>query len=171
MSSPPFFSCERQVPVGTSTRIANRDTTAQSTQTRRIRRGVIGVLTRDDRHLVIQRAAGIPRGGHWCFPGGHLEQGETSRRAVQRELFEELGLQVTPTKRLGTVRLPDAGYILAVWRVGHILGSLRLAAAEVADARWLSAPEIHELEPSLASNLRVLEMLRIDDKKLNAAHE
>ena len=33
-----------------------------------------------------------------CFPGGHVEPGESFHDAVVREVFEESGLQVTETK-------------------------------------------------------------------------
>ena len=135
---------------------------------RGVRRGAIGVLSDCGRHLVIQRAAGVVRGGHWCFPGGHLELGETSRQAVRRELLEELGILVTPTERLGAIRLPDARYILAVWRVRRDGGPLRLSSAEVATAEWLLPSEIRALRPSLTSNLRVLDMLDASSGKPTA---
>lgn len=31
--------------------------------------------------------------GHWGFPKGHIEQGETEEQAALRELYEETGLQ------------------------------------------------------------------------------
>jgi 8-oxo-dGTP pyrophosphatase MutT (NUDIX family) len=34
--------------------------------------------------------------GHWDFPKGHLEKGETKIEAAQRELKEETGLQAKP---------------------------------------------------------------------------
>jgi len=33
-------------------------------------------------------------GGHWGFPKGHALQGESSKEAAERELFEETGLRV-----------------------------------------------------------------------------
>ncbi len=125
----------------------------------RVRRGVIGILARGSALLVIRRAHGIAKGGYWCFPGGHVERGETPRRAVRRELAEELGIEAAPTVRIGSLRVTDTNYILAVWRVRHIRNEFRLAEDEIAEARWLTPSQIRAIHPSLPSNDRVLEML------------
>jgi len=42
--------------------------------------------------------------GHWTFPKGHLEQGETTRQAAIREIEEEMGLRkLKPLAKLGTI--------------------------------------------------------------------
>jgi len=125
----------------------------------RIRRGVIGILARGSRLLLIRRAEGVARPGCWCFPGGHVEPGETSRRALRREITEELGIDTLPTVRVGSVRLPESGYVLAVWRVQHIRGELSPRAAEIAEIRWATPAQIRTIVPGLPSNDRVLEML------------
>ncbi len=126
-----------------------------------IRRGAVGVLSRDDRFLMIRRASGVVRAGYWCFPGGHLEPGETSRAAIRRELREELGIDVIPLRRLGAVRLLDAGYVLAVWEVRHVGGELRIAEDEVSEAEWFTPAQIRAIRPSLSSNLDVLDLLDV----------
>lgn len=126
-----------------------------------VRRGVIGILARGQTLLVIRRAAGIPKAGHWCFPGGHVEKGETSKRAIRRELAEELGIEAEPIVRVGAVRVDESNYILAVWRVRHAGGELRLAPSEIAEVRWLTPSQIRALCPVLPSNDRVLEMLGV----------
>ncbi|MEO8486094.1 MAG: Nudix family hydrolase [Betaproteobacteria bacterium] len=52
------------------------------------------VLRADGAVLLAQRPPGKPYAGYWEFPGGKLEPGETPRRALDRELAEELGLAV-----------------------------------------------------------------------------
>lgn len=53
------------------------------------------LLFRGGKLLILQRA-----GEHmnytpdWCIPGGHVDEGEDFRTAVQRELFEETGIDV-----------------------------------------------------------------------------
>ena len=55
---------------------------------------VAAVIHRGDRYLVCQRPDHKRHGGLWEFPGGKVHLGETTSDAVQRELAEELGLQV-----------------------------------------------------------------------------
>ena len=125
----------------------------------RVRRGVLGILERGPSLLLIRRAPGIPSGGLWCFPGGHIETGETSRRAIRRELAEELGIQVTPIERLGAVRLATLGYVLAVWRIRYAGVRFTPLPAEVAEIAWFTPRQVRSLEDGIASNERVLELL------------
>lgn len=139
--------------------MTNDDSHSNLAPKRQVRRGVIGILSRGPTFLTIRRAPELPKGGCWCFPGGHVEPGETSRQAVQRELFEELGIDVAPTERLGAVRVADGRYVLAVWRVRHCSGRLRATPKEISNVRWLTPAEIRAIKPGLPSNERVLEML------------
>lgn len=54
----------------------------------------IGILAVNGRVLIGHRPAGVRLGGYWEFPGGKVELGETPEHCVQRELHEELGLDV-----------------------------------------------------------------------------
>ena len=127
----------------------------------RVRRGVIGVLRRGDELLAIRRAAGIAKGGRWCFPGGHVERGETSRVALVRELKEELGIDVEPLRRLGSVQVLDSRHVLAVWEIRQVGGEISPAESEIAEVRWVTAGGLRGVKPSLPSNERVLAMLGV----------
>ncbi|TCL71671.1 8-oxo-dGTP diphosphatase [Hydrogenispora ethanolica] len=52
------------------------------------------VIVRDDRILMAQRRTGDREGGKWEFPGGKVEFGEDPRAGLERELREELGIEV-----------------------------------------------------------------------------
>lgn len=57
---------------------------------------VAAVLQRPDgQFLLAQRPQGKVYAGYWEFPGGKVEPGESPLQALQRELHEELGIEVT----------------------------------------------------------------------------
>lgn len=109
--------------------------------------------------LLIRRADGVAKGGAWCFPGGHLERGENSRRAVVRELAEELGIKVKPLQRLGTLRVADSGHVLVAWTVSLIGGVFRPAKDEVAEIAWMTPSEVIAVKHGLPTNIQVLSFL------------
>lgn len=54
-----------------------------------------GILKDNDEFLVVKRSENddlYP--GAWEFPGGHLEDGETLKEGLKRELFEEIGFDL-----------------------------------------------------------------------------
>lgn len=52
------------------------------------------LLDRQGGVLIAQRPPGKVLAGRWEFPGGKLAEGETPSQALQRELREELGIEV-----------------------------------------------------------------------------
>jgi mutator protein MutT len=61
------------------------------------------VVFRDGRVLITQRRPGDHLGGLWEFPGGKREAGETFEACLQRELREELGIEVEVGEWLDSV--------------------------------------------------------------------
>lgn len=57
----------------------------------RYRQGVMAVLVNDENKVLIGSS---PRDGGYKFPQGGLDDGETPRDAIKREVMEEIGLQI-----------------------------------------------------------------------------
>lgn len=66
---------------------------------------VLGIVRKEDKILVINRAKRLKivtrpcpvhcsRVGNWAFPGGKIEPGESRKRAVVREVGQEVGIRV-----------------------------------------------------------------------------
>ena len=110
-----------------------------------------------ERCLMVLRAAALAHGSRWCFPGGHVERGESSEDAVVRELEEELSIRVRAVELLGEVVVPR--YRLDAWRVEHVSGDVRPNPAEVADWRFMTRQEIASLTDGLPSNAQVMALL------------
>jgi len=50
--------------------------------------------------LICERLCDGPYNGLWEFPGGKIRAGESSRDALQRELREELGIEIHAVEKL-----------------------------------------------------------------------
>ena len=62
------------------------------------------VICRDDRFLIAQRPPDGLLGGLWEFPGGKLQPGENLAECLQREISEELGVEVNVQGCVGVYR-------------------------------------------------------------------
>jgi 8-oxo-dGTP diphosphatase len=121
------------------------------------RRGVVAVVTRGDKFLVIRRSQHVRAPGMHCFPGGAIEPGETEFEAVCREMSEELALAAVP-KRLLWRSVTAWNVELAWWLVEIDPAAEPIAnPAEVESFHWLSAAEIRCLTELLASNVEFLD--------------
>ena len=61
---------------------------------------VAGIIINQNKILIGKRKDKDIGGGKWEFPGGKIEVGETNNEALERELYEELGISVKIGKEL-----------------------------------------------------------------------
>ena len=105
---------------------------------------VIAAVIRDaqNRILIAKRPDHAHQGGLWEFPGGKVEEGETRRDGLGRELLEELGIAVTEARPLLDIRhdYPDKSVRLDVWLVTGFDGEAH--GAEGQPVRWVAAAEL-----------------------------
>jgi len=123
------------------------------------RRGVVGVVVRDGRMLVIRRAASVVAPLVYCFPGGGIEAGESEEEALVREFREEVGVACRPLRRLWRCVTPWK-VELAWWLAELSAGSVPTAnPREVESVHWLIPQEMAQLADLLESNREFLELL------------
>jgi 8-oxo-dGTP diphosphatase len=75
--------------------------------------------------LIAERPPGKHMAGRWEFPGGKVDATESERAALERELREELGIEVEaaePLMRL-THGYEDRDVELSLWVVGRYRGT------------------------------------------------
>ncbi len=119
------------------------------------------VLQRGDgKVLLAQRLPGKPYPGYWEFPGGKLEENESARDALVRELAEELGIRATRVAPWLTQQFvyPHAHVELNFFRVLAWDGEPRGRDGQA--ITW-QTPGSFDVEPLLPANGRVLRALEL----------
>jgi (d)CTP diphosphatase len=133
--------------------------------TTRRKRGVVGVILRADRLLIIRRSLTVTAPGKLCLPGGGIERGESEPQALVREMQEELAIDVAPI-RLCWRSVTPWGTNLAWWlaRLDHTAEPVA-NPDEVAEVHWLSREEIRVTKgilPSLPPFVDAWELGEVD---------
>ena len=79
-------------------------------------------------------------GGHWAFPKGHVEDGETEKQTAEREILEETGLtaEIDMSFRKTVNYSPKSGVMKEVVYFAATVknGKLQRQEAEVLDLKW-----------------------------------
>src|SRR5262245_37196758 len=130
------------------------------------RRGAVAILVRDERLLVIRRSAAVVAPLAYCFPGGGIEGTESETEALVREIQEELGIVVTPRRRLW-MSTTHWGVQLAWWRADFQDDCLFCPnPSEVESVHWCTPDEMAVLPGLLESNRQFLEALQSGELQL-----
>jgi 8-oxo-dGTP diphosphatase len=102
---------------------------------------VVGAaLVRNGRVLASRRTEPPHLAGLWEFPGGKVEAGESDVAALERELREELVVDVVVGSRLGADLLIGDTAVLRVYLCGLLRGEPALVDHD--EHRWLAADEL-----------------------------
>jgi 8-oxo-dGTP diphosphatase len=128
------------------------DTMAGDTANERVRRGVAGVIVRQQRFLAIRRSSTVVAPRTICFPGGAIEAGESQEQALEREFREELNVAVQPLRRVWRSTTPwqvELEWWLAALPI-HVTPMPN--PAEVEAVHWMTAQEMLDHADLLASN-------------------
>ena len=105
----------------------------------------------DSRILLCRRSDNLL----WGLPGGHVEPGETVAEACQREVEEETGLQVLPSRIIGVysspdflVEYPDGNifHVIAVHFAAKLIGGDLRQSDETQDFNYFSLAEASNLD-------------------------
>ena len=106
---------------------------------------VAAVIHKDNKIFATARGYGEFK-GQWEFPGGKIEDGETSQQALVREIQEELDTTITVGELIGTIEYDYPTFHLSMdcfW-CEVVNGELKLLEAE--DAKWLSKAELYSVQ-------------------------
>jgi len=121
--------------------------------------GVAVIWNQQGQILIDRRREEGTMGGLWEFPGGKLEPGETIAQCIQREIYEELGIEISVGEHLITI---DHAYTefqvtLVAHKCIHVEGVPQ--TIECSEIRWVSLDELDKFTFP-AANLRIIAALR-----------
>ena len=118
---------------------------------------VAAVIRNEDKIFATARGDGDYK-GWWEFPGGKIENGETPKQALIREIREELTVEIAVGELIRTVEYDYPSFHLSMdcfW-AEIISGHIELKEAEA--ARWLRKEELLDVK-WLPADLELIEMI------------
>ena len=98
---------------------------------------VAAIIIHDQKIFATQRGYGEFKDG-WEFPGGKIEQGETSQEALVREIKEELDTEIEVKDFLETVEYDYPNFHLSMDCFFCTIKSGKLVLKEHEAAKWLT---------------------------------
>jgi len=120
-----------------------------------------GLVFRDRKLLITRRLPEAHLGGLWEFPGGKREAGESFEQCLQRELVEELGIEVEVHDMAEelTHHYADRSVHLKFFRCRWLRHEPRAILCH--DFAWIGPEQLADY-PFPAADARLLEKLRAE---------
>ena len=120
-----------------------------------------GVISREGRYLIARRKAEKHLGGLWEFPGGKREPGESLTDCLQRELREELGIDVALPVQFRVIRHAYPGKTVELHFFHCTISGGEARALDCEEIRWVMPEELtgYEFPPADRPLLTALKRL------------
>ena len=80
-----------------------------------------------------------------CFPGGHVEPGESFVESAIREVWEETGLTIQKPKLCGTKQFETENgerYVVFFYKTNRFSGTLK--SSDEGEVFWISKEDLHK---------------------------
>ena len=122
------------------------------------------MITDGNGNVLVQNKKSKSWGGI-CFPGGHVEEGESFNDSVIREIREETGLEIISPKLCGVKQFCDGDerYIVFLYTADLYFGEIR--SSDEGDIFWMPRKDLKNanLAPRFLDMVRVFENPEIDE--------
>ena len=143
---PDCFNCPIQSGC-IATKIAKTDSIPYKSKAKKKPHKVIGVgiiEAEDGKLLIALRPEDAMLGGLWEFPGGKQEKGESIQQTIERELQEELGVEVHAYKEFMNLKHTYSHFSITMhaWFCTLISGTPKPKSSQ--EIRWVKRSELEE---------------------------
>lgn len=120
-------------------------------------------LVYNESSILVQEKVGTRHLGGLVFPGGHVEEGESLRDSIIREIKEETGLTISNPRPFGYkdwIQEDGTRYIVLLYKTNQYSGEI--LASDEGRVFWLDRNDI--TDANLIWNMReLLEIFESDD--------
>jgi NAD+ diphosphatase len=116
------------------------------------------VLVHDGERVLLASKPGWGR--RYSLVAGFVEPGETLEACVEREVKEEVGVEVGELRYVGSQPWPFPHQIMVGFLAQYAGGEIGIDEAELADARWFTRATLPELPPPFTISRQIIELWR-----------
>ena len=114
----------------------------------RLSPSIIVLVHRED-EVLLARNHRFPEGMYSTL-AGFVEPGETIEQTVHREVFEEVGLQVSPPQFMGSQSWPFPDSLMLGFHADYAGGDILCQEDEIADAQWFPLGDLPAIPGKMA---------------------
>jgi NAD+ diphosphatase len=107
------------------------------------------VLVRDEDRVLLTRKSFWVK-GRYGLVAGFVDVGESLEGAVQREIKEEVGVEVCDIRYIASQYWPFPSQLMIGFTARYAGGEVRVDTKEIEDARWFSIHDLPNLPPRLS---------------------
>ncbi len=112
-----------------------------------IKTSVVACIIDEQKRVLLTRRCIEPFCGQWVMPGGKVDHGEPLLKALHREVFEEVGIEVHIDGLLDVYEHVALGenndhYVILYYRAHPLSVTLLPNNQEVTEAEWVPASQI-----------------------------
>ncbi len=117
-----------------------------------------GIITKNKRVYIQQRAKNGLMGGLWEFPGGKREIGESLEECLKREIKEELRANIDVSERVMTIKHTYTNFRVILHVFSCKLQDKRIRPKGCEQWKWVSLSNLKKY-PFPAANVKIVKYL------------